>query len=279
MSLDFLRDNTDIINKGAVKAKAPINFTDWNCQGFKSDLSALTQAKKSGVAIKANKVVKLYANNEKEIVDLCTRTLIAKPELTRDIARGLRRGLSAMQREIKAQGYIVDMVKAYNMSKKRNNLLGSLFAFIAKGLLVVDDRQSKAVKAHNRGTASIKIRLVSKRATETANYRPVGRFSGIKANQATITKFRISAINELGGMLGIDAHNPFKVLADRYDTADYLGDNDLNTGTSYGIDSLTDDEIADCIECGAYSKAEVKAQLDPVRIKKVSRILQKRVAL
>ena len=92
MSLDFLRDNTNIINgRGAVKREKPIDFTARTTEGFKNNLSVVNQY---GLKpkVKAKQIVKLYANNEKEIVDLVTRTLIAKPELTREICRGLRRG-------------------------------------------------------------------------------------------------------------------------------------------------------------------------------------------
>ena len=277
MSLDFLRDNTNIINgRGAVKREKPIDFTARTTEGFKNNLSVVNQY---GLKpkVKAKQIVKLYANNEKEIVDLVTRTLIAKPELTREICRGLRRGLSAMQKEISSQGYIVDMVKAYNMSKRGNNLLGTLFAFISKGLIVVDDRQSQLVKAHGRGTGGLKIRLVSKREALKPNYKAVGRFIGVKANQAMISRFRISSINELGKYLGIE-NNAYRVLANRFSVNEYFGKNDLNTETSFKLANLTDEEVADCVECGAFTKEEVKAQLHPKRIKSVSRILQKRVA-
>lgn len=280
MSLDFLRDNTDIINKGAVKAKAPIDFTQWNCAGYKSSISCIGEAKRAGVTTKAKKMVKLYANNEKEVVDLVTNTLLAKPELTKDICRGLRRGLSAIQKELNNQGYIISMSRAYNAFRKHNNLLGKLLACVAKGIIVIDNKQSKVMKAYSNGTAGTKIRLISKKEALSPNYKAIGRFSGVKANQATIQRFRISAINELGHTLGIKNTNPFKIIASRYQVSEYYDNNDLETESAFGnLTSLTDEEIADCIECGAYSKSEVKAQLNATRIKNVSRILQERVAL
>lgn len=276
MNLDFLRDNTNIINgKGAYKREKPFDFTKQYDMGYQSNMNPIQQPTKRKV--QAKRIVKLYANNEKEIVDLATKAMLNNPRIVKSISKGLKSGLQALQKELTANGYVVDMIKAYKQSKKANNLLGRLLAFTAKGIIIVDDAQKRNLSA-SRG-ATTRIRLISAKETKSPNYKPIGRFSGIYGNQVAISRFRISAINELGQMLGIKSTNAYRVLATRYETDDFFGKNDLNTETTFNLANLTDDELADCIECGAYSKDEVKAMVTPQRAKAISKILQKRFTL
>lgn len=273
MSLDFLRDNTDIINKGAVRRDAPFDMANRGAsRTTNSPLVARQQPRPT-----QRRVVKIYANNEKDIVDLITKALIKNPKLVKPISRGLSHGLQALQKDLTQRGYLVDIVKAYKASQNANKLVGRLLAFVAKGVVTVGNEKPQI--SAQRGRAIKRIQLISASEAHTPSFTKIGRFSGVYGNRPAIYRFRISAINELGNQLGIESSLAFKVLARQYNADDYCDNNDLTQTTNFNISSLTDDEIADCIECGAYSKDEIRAMIDPAQAKRVTHILQKRVAL
>lgn len=272
MSLDFLRDNSNLL-KAHEKREAPIDFSDWG-RTYSGSVDLYAPKKQ----LKAQRrVVKLYANNEKEVVDLVARAIVKNPHLVKPISKGLNSGLRALQNEIAQDGSIVDLTKAYNKAKHGNNLLGRLLAMVAKGVITVGNKSQ--VMAGARGKAITRIRLVSTKATENSNFKKLGRFSGVIGNTPVITRFRISAINELAQPLRIKSGNAYKVLAERYELEKYLDKNDLSHNTTFNLSSLTDEELADCIECGAYTKEEVRKGIDAQRAKRVTRVLQKRFTL
>lgn len=270
MSLDFLRDNTNIVNgKGAVKREQPFDMTNWGSP--KTSVSAFQPRKQAGVQSK--QIVKVYANNEKQIVDLVTKALTRNPKLVHSIAKGLDKGLIALQHDFEKRGQVVNLKRAYEQSKKANNLLGRLLAFVAKGIITVGNQK---INIPNKPKA--KIQLLTAQEAESTAFKRIGRFSGTYMSRPAISRFRISAVNELSQVLGTGKIKAMSAISSICRVDDYYN-NDLAKSTTYNVSGLSDEEIADVVESGAYTKDEVKAMLHPHRIKRVNQILQKRAML
>lgn len=270
MSLDFIRDNTNIVNgKGAVKKEQPFDMTNWG-QPLTS-VSAYQPRTQSGIQSKG--VVKVYANDEKEIVDLVTRSITKNPKLVHAIAKGLDRGLIALQHDFEKQGRVVNLKRAYEQSRKANNLLGKLLACIARGVVTVGNQ-----KVNIPNPPKVKIQLLTAQEANSTAFKKIGRFSGTYMSRPAISRFRISAVNELSQTIGTGSIKAMSAIRSLCRIDDYYN-NDLAKSTTYNVSGLSDEETADVVESGAYSKDEIKSMLPPHRIKRVNQILQKRAVL